>query len=262
MNDDWELHHGDSPLIATALHAGHDLTPAFAAVISLSDAERLREEDPYTDAWTDIAPTRIVVRRSRFELDLNRPRSEAVYQTPEQAWGLKLWRSDLTDALVESSQRRHDEFYAMLERVLRAAEDRFGRFVVYDLHSYNHRRGGPDTPAEDPEANPEINLGTGTLDRDRWGHVADRFMADLRRLEVGGASLDVRENVRFKGGYMSRWIHDRFPTSGCALAIEVKKTFMDEHTGLLDVPRHAAMREALSATVPGILSELAVRDAR
>src|SRR5687767_2561877 len=81
MHDDWELHEGGGPLIATAIHAGHAISPEFAALSALSEDGRLREEDPFTDAWTVIASTRIVMRRSRFEVDVNRPRDESLYQS-------------------------------------------------------------------------------------------------------------------------------------------------------------------------------------
>lgn len=257
MGHSWQIREGDSPLVATAIHAGHDLSPAFAAATALSAADRLREEDPYTDAWTTIAPTRVVVRTSRFEVDLNRPPDEAVYRSGDDAWGVDLWRTELTDDMVAASRQKHDEFYRGFERLLRAVEQRFGAFVVYDLHSYNHRRGGPDVPPDDPEANPDVNLGTGSMDRSRWGHVADRFLEDLRRQSVAGRPLDVRENVRFKGRYLAQFVHERFPATGCALAIEVKKTFMDEHTGALDTARHAEVHAALAATTRGVLLELA-----
>ena len=40
--------------------------------------------------------------------------------------------------------------------------------VVFDLHTYNHRRNGPDGPPADPAGNPQVNIGTGTMNRDRW----------------------------------------------------------------------------------------------
>jgi N-formylglutamate deformylase len=256
MGYDLEWRESERPLVAVAVHAGHDLSPAFAAATALTEAERLREEDPYTDVWTSLAPTRVIARQSRFEVDLNRPREEAVYRTGDDAWGGDLWRSPLTDEMVESSLRRHDEFYAMFELVLRSVERQFGAFVVYDLHSYNHRRGGPNAAPDDPDENPEINLGTGSMDRDRWGHIADRFVEELRGQHVAGCPLDVRENVRFKGRQLAAFVHERFPTTGCALAIEVKKTFMDEHTGVLDMARHAEVHRALAATTAGVLQEL------
>ena len=68
-----------------------------------------------------------------------------------------------------------------VERLLAEKIRAHGSVVVYDLHSYNHRRAGPDGPPADPVQNPDVNLGTGSLDRDRWGPLVDRFMADLKR---------------------------------------------------------------------------------
>jgi hypothetical protein len=135
--------------------------------------------------------------------------------------------------------------------------DRHDRFVVYDLHSYNHRRAGPNEPPADRQSNPQVNVGTGTMDRHLWGPVVDRFMSELRRFDFPGGPLDVRENVRFRGGHFSQWIHHTFPTAGCCLAIEVKKFFMDEWTGHADPLLICAIREALRSTIPGVLEELA-----
>ena len=253
------LREGDSPLIATAIHDGHAIRPEVAEKLAIDEATRLREEDPFTGWLTRIAPTRLVGLRSRFEVDLNRPREEAIYLDGEAAWDLDLWRAPLTRAEVDRSLEAHDRFYANLERVLRARERAFGRFVVLDVHSYNHRRGGPRGPAADPAETPEINVGTGSMDRARWGPLVDRFMEDLAGCQVRGHRLDVRENVVFQGGYMSQWIHRTFPTTGCALAIELKKTFMDEWTGRLHAAHLAELGQALAATLPGLLESLAPR---
>lgn len=42
----WELHEGNGPVIATAVHNGHDLRAEVNALIALDDAQQLREEDP------------------------------------------------------------------------------------------------------------------------------------------------------------------------------------------------------------------------
>ncbi|MDQ3945087.1 MAG: N-formylglutamate amidohydrolase [Actinomycetota bacterium] len=253
MVEAWEKLEGAGPIVACAVHAGHEVRTEVAALLALDDATRRREEDPYTGAWTALAPTRLVVHRSRFEVDLNRSRPQAVYLEPGDAWGLRCWKEPPPEQVVETSRRLHDAFYTELEAVLRGVEAGYGRFVVYDLHSYNHRRAGAGArPGEEPE----INLGTGSMDRDRWAPVADRLLADLTAQPVGGRRLDVRENVRFKGGYLVRWIHETFPLTGCGLAIDVKKFFMDEHTGRLDRPRWEEVGRALAATVPGVLTEL------
>lgn len=247
---------GEGPVVATAIHDGHELRDECASCVGLDDAARLREEDPFTGRVTAIAPTRLVARRSRFEVDLNRPRSSAVYRCAADAWGLEVWREPPDDALVARSLAGYDAFYATLERVLRDKVRRHGRAVVLDLHSYNHRREGPDAPPADPASNPEINLGTGSMDRTRWAALVERFCADLIAASPPGRRLDVRENVKFQGGHMSRWIHQTFPTTVCALAIELKKTFMDEWTGVLDELRLAELTRALAATVPGLVESL------
>jgi uncharacterized protein (DUF1810 family)/N-formylglutamate amidohydrolase len=247
---------GEGPIVATAIHAGHDIRPELLQHMALSEAERLREEDPFTNLWVDVGSTRVVGLRSRFEVDLNRPRDQAVYQRPEDAWGLKVWKQPLPPDVIERSWSLHDAFYERAKREFEILRQRRRRFVVLDLHSYNHRRGGADQPADDPQQNPEINIGTGSMDRRRWGGLVDRFIKDLHGYDFSGRSLDVRENVRFKGGYFSQWVHTNFPDSGCALAIEVKKFFMNEWTGQPDRKLIAAIGEALQSTVAGILREL------
>ncbi len=198
----------------------------------------------------------MVGTHSRFEVDLNRPRRGAVYRTPEDAWGLEVWRSALPAGVADRSLAAYDAFYAAMHEFLSGLEQKYGAVVVYDLHSYNHRRAGPDAEAADPEQHPEVNVGTGTMDRAYWAPVVDRFIEDLRGFDFLGRHLDVRENVRFFGGAFPRFVHEHFPRSVCTLAVEFKKFFMDEWTGTLYVEQHRAILEALRAAVPGSLQAL------
>jgi N-formylglutamate amidohydrolase len=237
------------------LVARSTLPDAIAARTALDDATRTREEDPFTDRLVVPGAPMVAVHRSRFEVDLNRPRANAVYRTPDDAWGLELWREELPGEEVERSLSLYDEFYAELGRLLDGLADR-GPFVVLDLHSYNHRRDGADAPPSPRVQNPEVNVGTGALDRSRWGSLVDGFMSALATHEVRGHPLDVRENVRFRGGELSRWVGERYPTRGCALAIEFKKVFMDEWTGELDERHVDELHDALAAVVPKLVEEL------
>ena len=250
------LHEESGPVVATAIHDGHAVRPEVAKRLALDETTRLREEDPFTARLAAVAPTWLVPVRSRFEVDLNRPRDQAVYRGPEDAWDLEVWCQPCEEDLVARSLAEYDAFYALLERVLRERERRHGRFVVLDLHSYNHRREGADGPAADPALHPEINVGTGSVDRARWGALIDRFCADLAACQVRGHPLDVRENVVFMGGEMAAWVHRTFPATGCALAIEVKKTFMDEWSGRVDEGHLAELSRALEATLPGLVESL------
>ena len=253
----WGLHRGEGPLVAAAIHDGHAVREELRQLLAIDDKGRLREEDPHTGSWCTMAPTRIVGLRSRFEVDLNRPRDSAVYRTPEDAWGLQVWRDVLPDEVAARSLEEYDDFYAVLESLYSELERDHGRFVVFDLHSYNHRREGPEGPEADPEGNPQVNVGTGTIsDRALWAPVIERFMAELASFDFPRGALDVRENVRFRGGECARWTHEHFPGSACVLSIEVKKFFMDEWTGEADHAMVEAVGAALASTVPGVLQEL------
>jgi N-formylglutamate amidohydrolase len=224
--------------------------------LRLDSAQRLYEEDPYTGDWTFIAPTRIVARRSRFEVDFNRPRDKAVYITPADAWGLEVWRCSPPSAMIGQSLQAYDDFYAHLGSVLDRLVARHGKVVVFDLHSYNHIRGDAAGAAADPAANPEVNLGTGTMDRAAWSPIVDGWLAAVRSHDYLGRRLDVRENVKFFGGQLPRWVHENYPHSVCALAIEVKKFFMNEWTGELDSTQHTAIGQSLAAAATAVSDAL------
>jgi N-formylglutamate amidohydrolase len=247
---------GSTPLIAAAIHDGHEMRPAIAAKTALADDERKREEDPFTATLADAAPTRIIGLRSRFEVDLNRPREKAVYQKPDDAWGLTVWKKPLAPEEIEKSLAEYDAFYADVHKLLSEFEQRFGKFIVLDLHSYNHRRDGKNAPAADENENPEINIGTGSLDRARWAPVIDTLIEELSSREYSGRKLDVRENVKFQGGEFGKWIHRNFPDSACAPAIEWKKFWMDEWSGNAPRANIENLQSALAAAVPGVLRAL------
>jgi len=247
LDQGWLCKDRGSSVIATAIHAGHELRPEVKDVIAIDDATRAREEDPHTDRFTSGIPSRIVVGRSRFEVDLNRPRSKAVYREPGDAFGLEVWKQPWTDGMIARSLETYDRFYRTLEGMLQTRIAAGRAFVVLDIHSYNHRRAGPDAPPEDIAGNPDLNVGTGTLDRHRWGSLVRDFIDNFRSAAGG---LDVRENVRFQGGSMAKWIHSRYGKHGCCFALEFKKTFMDEWTGELDRDRLAELVSALTSTVP------------
>ncbi|HSJ65165.1 MAG TPA: N-formylglutamate amidohydrolase [Gemmatimonadaceae bacterium] len=244
------------PLVATAIHAGHGVRAEVAARLALDPEARRREEDPFTDRWTTMAPVRVIATVSRFEVDLNRPREQAVYRAPGDAWGLEVWTTPLPEDVVARSLARYDAFYDAVGALLDEMHERFGSYVVLDLHSYNHRRDGPDAPPARSDENPEVNLGTGSLDGERFGGVVERLAHALRSPDGGPADLDVRADVKFRGGHFSRWINARHPGSACAIAIEFKKTFMDEWTGAPDEEAIARLGRRLASAVPPVLGEL------
>lgn len=244
-------------LVATAIHTGHDLRPEVAEAMILDEETRLREEDPHTDEIARLAPARVVVNRSRFEVDLNRLCDDAVYRTPADCWDLEVWRENpLDDDIVERSREVYESFYEQLAVHLDEVARR-GPFVVYDVHSYNHRRDGADADPEPEDDNPEVNLGTGTVDRDIFQPVIDAFTETMKEQETDGGPIDVRENIKFEGRALAWWIHERYAGRGVCLALEFKKTFMNEWTGEVDHTRLRQLQEALAATHAPVLAALA-----
>src|SRR5918992_2067881 len=103
----WTILEGPSPIIAAAIHNGHDLRPEVAAFVGIDEHERQREEDPHTPRLTKVAPTRVIANRSRFEIDLNRPAQDALCLVPDDCWGLEIWEKHPPRSLIEGSRYLH-----------------------------------------------------------------------------------------------------------------------------------------------------------
>ena len=227
--------------------------------MALSEGDRLREEDPFTGEAVRGVAQNIIVHRSRFEFDLNRDSGNAVYQTPEQSWGLEVWKpGGLAPELVQGSLDLHAHYYRMLGGLLDCVAERHERFLVLDVHSYNHRRNGADKEPTPQEKAPDINIGSFSMPREQWTFLVDPLMEEMRKFNFNGRRLDVRENIAFQGkGEQTRFVHQRYPGRGCAIALEFKKFFMDEWSGHQDPHEVAAMRALvahIAATAEGMLA--------
>lgn len=257
-NSAWWYHRrGPGPVVATAIHDGHYVNTRALAEMALDEAGRLREEDPFTgDALKDL-PTYTIACRSRFEIDLNRARETAIYRKPEQSWGLRVWRTEPSDAVCREALAYHDAYYAHIASVLDNVASQHDKFVLLDVHSYNHRRAGAGAEPTPQEDAPDINIGTISMPRAEWGFLLDPLIDAMRNYDFAGRTLDVRENVAFQGkGEQTRFIHERYPGRACAIALEFKKIYMDEWTGEPDPRALQAMRGLLkhvAATATALL---------
>lgn len=217
--------------------------------MALIDGDRLREEDPYTGQAVVGVDNNIVVHRSRFEFDLNRDAPGAIYETPDQSWGLTVWNGRPDRAMFERSLAIHAAYYRMLGHFLDDIATEHHRFVLLDIHSYNHRRDGAEGAATAPDEAPDINIGTFSMPRSEWAFLVDPLIEAMRGFDFNGRRLDVRENIAFQGkGEQTRFVHDRYPGTGCAIAIEFKKFFMDEWSGEPDMAELHAMRRFVTTS--------------
>ncbi|CAN5344286.1 N-formylglutamate amidohydrolase [soil metagenome] len=245
---------GNSPIVAAAIHEGHQTREELRSLFNLSDEERLREEDPFTARWVNFTDNRVIVHHSRFEVDVNRPREKAVYLQPEDAWGLQVWKNGLDKNVLENSLAIYDAFYNDAEGYFYSLIQQHGHIVVFDIHSYNHRREDDKTVA-DPEENPEVNIGTKNMDR-KWKHLVKALIDNFSSFNYDDRKLDVRENIKFKGGYFGQWLHEQFDKNVCPVSIEFKKFFMDEWTGQPFEKDIQLIAQLLEASKETVLTEL------
>lgn len=249
----WIFEKGSIPIFATAIHNGHFVRKELLNIMKISEIDRLREEDPYTAEFTTISDNRMVNYLSRFEVDFNRPKELAVYLTKEQAWGLDLWKIPPSDEMIKKSLEKYEIFYKQLDEFLKDRIKKFKYLVVYDIHSYNYKRGSTTAPQEE---NPDINVGTKTLkNRDKFENIINIFIENMKK-DFFGKTLDVRENVKFGGGHFPRWIHEKYPENIVVLSIEFKKIFMDEETGEFYPEKLSRLKDILKSTVKPVLKEL------
>ncbi len=245
----WSFHVHPGQVITTAIHAGHSIRREMLPWLEIGEAERLREEDPMTDYFLGVGDSMLRANRSRFECDLNRPREKAVSTDPEDQWGLKIWHSGLPDEQIEKSMQLHDEFYAMIRNHCDAMIARFGRILLLDIHSYNHRRHGTEAAAA-PAENPDIDLGATTMNHDIYGDLLACFAEELRSVPVCGKTPQVGVNIRWEdGGNFPEWLHSIYGDDACVITLEYKKSFMDEWTGQANILALQHLREGLARAV-------------
>ncbi len=245
----------NSPIICTAIHNGHEVSKEVLKNLAVSEETRLKEEDSYTEKFTQFSSNTIIGRTSRFEIDLNRSKEKCIYMKPEDAWGLDIRKGTPSDLVISRSLKKYQEFYTSAKKQFLQLENKFGKFFVYDIHSYNHHRKGSEAEFDDPKLNPEIIIGTNNMS-EKWSPLVDKIQNKLTSFDYFGRSLDVRKNVKFPGGHFSRWIHSNFPDSACCIAIEFKKIWMDEWTGKIYESKLSKLINALNSTYALIENEL------
>jgi uncharacterized protein (TIGR02421 family) len=208
------------PTVCTAIHSGHQFRTSLQRYCLLTDAERLYEEDPFTDQLIDAMPITLVAMDSRYEYDLNRPLATCIYKT---AWGKKVWQKALPPKERQLSVNKHQQFYRILDALLKRVEKQFKAALVFDVHSYNHLRIEGESPT--------FNLGTEQLDLDRWSAALEKTKKRLQQIELPNLPVTVATNQVFYGrGYLAAHVNSRYENT-LALPLEIKKVYIDELSG-------------------------------
>jgi len=212
------------PALCAAIHNGGNIRPLLAESCLLSQSERYYEEDPHTGSFIEHQAITLIAHDSRYEYDLNRNHEECVYTT---AWGKEVWKEPLAAAEITASKEKHAQFFRIVSAVVEALVKDFGQCLVYDIHSYNHRR-------HERKDTPVFNLGTTSVKSEKWRPVIDGWLAAMKSMQVDGVDITAAENDVFLGkGNLAAHCHSLYDNV-LVLATEVKKVFMDELTGAPD----------------------------
>ncbi|MFO7897143.1 MAG: N-formylglutamate amidohydrolase [Candidatus Cloacimonadales bacterium] len=223
----------NSALIFTAIHSGDKLSPLCEKNMKLNAKTRRLEEDPYTEEMAKLHSNHIIPQFSRFEIDLNRRRENAFYLVPDDCWGLDSRKQVPQPKQISEAYQLYDNFYETTQKHLQKISDKFGKFMILDIHSYNHQRLGVDMPFDDPQKNPDVIIGTSNMPP-KWQPFILDLQAKMQEFKINGNPLDVRIDIKYPGGNFPRWVHRTFPETGCAVALEFKKIYMNEWTGKVD----------------------------
>jgi len=226
-----------SPFVCTAIHDGHTLRHDIIDNCALSEAERLYEEDPFTAEMVAKLPLVIKGLDSRYEYDLNRPPETCVY---DEAWGKPVWKTPLSEAQKNTSLQKHHTFYRVLGELYKKLESIHGSCLIYDMHSYNHKRIEKDTPV--------FNVGTEQLDK-KWSKVIKHWVEQLNNISLAGInSRAAADDVFYGRGYQATFVHNNLSNT-LVLPTEIKKVFMDELSGAPDSDVISKLQHELSECI-------------
>jgi len=208
MNELFQLHEGNSPLLINVPHAGTYVPPNISARMT-PDANALPDTDwrvpelyPFAD---EVGATLLVATHSRYVVDLNRsidgkPLYAGQYETavcpletftgePLYAEGAEPSTKEIDVRIEKYWQPYHCEIHALLNRL----RQRFGFALLWDAHSIRTR-----VPRLFDGALPDLNFGTAS------GRSCAPELA-ARLLEVAAASpYSAVLDGRFKGGFITR----------------------------------------------------------
>ena len=206
------------PYICTAIHNGSNIRAELSNKIALDDYERWYEEDPHTADFIASMPITLVGNDSRYEYELNR--KEPVY---DEAWGKQVWKKPLSKKELRVSAQKHENYYKVTHALIEKLEDLFGASLVYDVHSYNHKRWDRDVPV--------FNIGVEKIDTEKYAKYINNWKEELEQIELKDITVKAELNDVFYGrGYNLEYITKNFNNT-LVLATEISKIYCDEKTG-------------------------------
>ncbi len=234
-----------APYLCAAVHDGHQFRKSLWDSCLHTEYDRWFEEDPCTREMISAHPMVMSGLDSRFEYDLNREPSAAIY---DDAWGKKLWKQPLSDAERQISLKKHETFYVVLHALVARMEQKYGQALIIDMHSYNRHRWDREIPT--------WNLGTTNIDNRRFGSLAESWCEKLSSLKLPhGIPETAAINNTFQGnGYFLKFLTKEFSDS-LVLATEIAKVYCDETSGIIYPEVVHAVASQLNILIPRLAEE-------
>ncbi|MGI9547875.1 MAG: N-formylglutamate amidohydrolase [Flavobacteriaceae bacterium] len=229
-----------APYACGAVHDGNQFRKSLWENCLHSEHERWYEEDPCTKEMVRSHPVVIAGCDSRFEYDLNRGPDSAIYN---DAWGKKLWKEPLSTEEKEHSLQKHSAFYQVTHALMQKIESKYGRAIVFDMHSYNWQRWEREVPV--------WNLGTTNINNERFGGLVEDWRKKLTYMDLpNGLVSTAGINDTFYGkGYFLKYITEHFQNT-LVLATEIAKVYCDEYSGTIYPEVVHSVEEHLKELIP------------
>jgi len=215
------------PYAAVAIHSGTSVPVEVRDCLVISEKNRRFEEDTDTEKFVKCFNNAVWALDSRAVYDLNRSVNNTVPLNPKQFWNTAVYKENVPGKIVEIITARYNAFYRFILPLSEIFIDKFGFFVIFDIHSYNITRQkelGFSSP-------PLFNLGTALLDKTRWGKFIQKWKETLQQIKITGFTNTVLENTVFQGkGEFCRRI-SAFDKRILVLPTEIAKVYMNECDG-------------------------------
>ncbi len=229
-----------APYICGAVHDGHQFRRSLWENCLHTEYDRWYEEDPCTLEMVRTHPITIAGCDSRFEYDLNRAPDSAIYT---DAWGKPLWKSPLPGEERSLSLQKHSNFYKVVQALVHQIETKYGKAIVFDMHSFNWRRWEREVPT--------WNLGTTNIDNHRFEGLVKAWCKKLGQMQLPNGIVSTSKiNDTFQGnGYFLKYITNNFGNT-LVLATEISKVYCDELTGILYPEVVRSVEKQLKELIP------------
>ncbi len=234
-----------APYICGAVHDGHQFRKSLWDNCLHTEYDRWYEEDPCTKEMVQSHPIVIAGCDSRFEYDLNRAPDGAIYT---DAWGKQLWREPISAEEYDHSLAKHEAFYEVVHALVSKIEEKYGKALVFDMHSYNWKRWDREVPT--------WNLGTANINNERFGELAASWSRKLGSMDLpNGIKSTSGINDTFQGnGFFLKYITTSFENT-LVLATEIAKVYCDEYSGIIYPEVVRSVEAQLTELIPLQLKE-------